>query len=159
MSLRDGFAPCPDCDGALDPRGSRLICVACDAVLVSHVELAEMLRELQPDELRALDEQLVPSGDGVRACPRCASLMDRVTLGTVILDRCRAHGIWFDPDELARVLGGGAQAIASFQQSNERRNAAANLLESSIGGRDRTADFMGTLSAISRWLWPWKSKP
>jgi hypothetical protein len=76
---------------------------------------------------------VVPSFDyedvkvGKRACPVCAEAMDTLKLhvhldsGVAVpkptLDRCHAHGMWFDTDELAMVFekaravhpgGGGA---------------------------------------------------
>lgn len=42
-----------------------------------------------------------------RPCPECGNLMNRSNYGRisgVILDSCREHGLWFDKDELRRVL-------------------------------------------------------
>ena len=42
-----------------------------------------------------------------RPCPACAQRMNRVNYAKrsgVVLDVCKAHGIWFDQDELHRVL-------------------------------------------------------
>lgn len=39
-----------------------------------------------------------------RACPVCTKDMLAVSLLEVDLDRCPAHGIWFDANELAAVL-------------------------------------------------------
>jgi Zn-finger nucleic acid-binding protein len=54
-----------------------------------------------------------------RPCPVCRALMNRQNYGRdsgVIVDVCREHGIWFDADELARILawlhaGGGRQPV------------------------------------------------
>jgi Zn-finger nucleic acid-binding protein len=40
----------------------------------------------------------------VRACPECGTAMATVKLGSVALDRCEAHGVWFDDKELAALL-------------------------------------------------------
>lgn len=45
------------------------------------------------------------SEERARPCPECAAPMQNVKLGTVALDRCEAHGVWFDPSELAALLG------------------------------------------------------
>lgn len=40
-------------------------------------------------------------------CPLCQKLMNRVNYARtsgVIIDACKGHGIWFDQDELARIL-------------------------------------------------------
>ncbi len=42
-----------------------------------------------------------------RPCPDCGNLMNRTNYGRisgVILDACKQHGLWFDQDELRRVL-------------------------------------------------------
>ncbi|HJZ92204.1 MAG TPA: zinc ribbon domain-containing protein [Gemmataceae bacterium] len=76
-------------------------------------------------------------GSFYRPCPVCRDLMNRRNYGQdsgVILDMCKEHGLWFDADELARVLawvraGGGreptpakgpsAQAFAIMQGQRE----------------------------------------
>jgi Zn-finger nucleic acid-binding protein len=55
---------------------------------------------------------------GFRKCPQCAGLMIRRNLGRgasgIIVDVCGEHGLWFDDDELARVIAwmrtGGLEA-------------------------------------------------
>lgn len=39
-----------------------------------------------------------------RACAACAQPMKPLLLYDVPVDRCDAHGVWFDPGELAEVL-------------------------------------------------------
>ena len=54
-----------------------------------------------------------------RPCAVCGELMNRINYGHesgVIIDVCREHGIWFDADELARILawlraGGGRKPV------------------------------------------------
>src|SRR5262249_10356041 len=56
-------------------------------------------------------------GSFSRPCPVCRELMNRRNYGQdsgVILDICKEHGVWFDADELARILawiraGGGRE--------------------------------------------------
>lgn len=57
-----------------------------------------------------------PSQGGIlyRPCPSCGELMNRFNFAScsgVILDVCKPHGVWFDPDELRRIVafirGGG----------------------------------------------------
>ena len=57
-----------------------------------------------------------------RPCPECGNLMNRTNYGRisgVVLDACKGHGLWFDRDELRRVLafieGGG------LERSRERQ--------------------------------------
>ena len=39
-----------------------------------------------------------------RPCAECQVAMQTVNLGDVALDRCQAHGVWFDADELTALL-------------------------------------------------------
>lgn len=63
-----------------------------------------------------------------RPCPRCKRLMNRsnyARISGVILDTCKEHGIWFDRDELRRVLafirsGGLVKADRHEKESLER---------------------------------------
>jgi Zn-finger nucleic acid-binding protein len=83
-----------------------------------------------------------PTSDPVvyRPCPVCADLMNRFNFAGcsgVILDACKPHGVWFDVDELRRIVlfirGGGldvARDIEREKLEDERRR-----LE-----RERTAD-------------------
>ena len=48
------------------------------------------------------------AGTFYRGCPVCERLMQRRNWGLrsgVLVDVCAAHGVWFDADELARILG------------------------------------------------------
>lgn len=68
-----------------------------------------------------------------RPCAVCGRLMNRVNYGRrsgVILDLCGDHGLWFDADELRRVLrwverGGATEPEARAELEAERRRATA----------------------------------
>ena len=56
-----------------------------------------------------------------RPCAVCGELMNRINYGHesgVIIDVCREHGIWFDADELARILA-WLRAGGSRKQAQE----------------------------------------
>jgi Zn-finger nucleic acid-binding protein len=41
-------------------------------------------------------------------CPKCSTLMNRSNFARssgVIIDVCKHHGVWFDPDELPKIIG------------------------------------------------------
>lgn len=71
-------------------------------------------------------------------CPVCHQLMNRVNFAhcsQVILDVCKAHGTWFDKDELRRTVefirAGGlekarARQIAEMEDERRRLEAARN---------------------------------
>jgi Zn-finger nucleic acid-binding protein len=55
-------------------------------------------------------------------CPICRTLMNRsnfARISGVIIDSCRGHGIWFDPDELEKIMDfiahGGLQKAKSTE--------------------------------------------
>jgi Zn-finger nucleic acid-binding protein len=66
-----------------------------------------------------------------RPCAECGSIMNRINFARssgVIVDACKAHGFWFDADELRRVVefirGGGlevAREREALQASEELR--------------------------------------
>jgi Zn-finger nucleic acid-binding protein len=82
-------------------------------------------------------------------CPVCRKLMHRVNFAkcsNVIVDVCKAHGTWFDKDEMRRIIefiraGGFEQARANEMAELERqrreveaaRNAAAHERASLYG--------------------------
>jgi Zn-finger nucleic acid-binding protein len=65
-----------------------------------------------------------------RPCPRCARIMNRVNFARrsgVILDVCKAHGVWLDRDELGRLVSfidaGGLSAARERDREQERLDA------------------------------------
>jgi Zn-finger nucleic acid-binding protein len=68
-------------------------------------------------------------------CPECKGLMNRVNFANysnVVVDVCKAHGTWFDRDELRRIIefirGGGmdsARAGELAQLGDRRRQLKA----------------------------------
>lgn len=72
----------------------------------------------------------------------------------VVLDVCRAHGLWFDQDELRRVLafisGGGLDRAREreLQELKEARRAATQL----PGPPGAVGDFGQPLHVSAHWL-------
>ncbi|MDE2489789.1 MAG: zf-TFIIB domain-containing protein [Elusimicrobia bacterium] len=73
-----------------------------------------------------------------RPCPVCAQLMNRFNFAGssgVILDACKPHGVWFDPDELRRVIlfirrGGLDDARAQQERDlDEKRRELQRAIE------------------------------
>lgn len=94
---------CPKCKRPLERAGRTLKCEQCDGAWVE----AEVLVPLLEQSASALVE--LPwqpnTEDHSWACPQCSAAMQTVKLGTVALDRCEPHGVWFDAKELAALLG------------------------------------------------------
>jgi Zn-finger nucleic acid-binding protein len=60
-----------------------------------------------------------------RPCPKCGELMNRFNFANcsgVILDACKPHGVWFDADELRRIVSfirGGGLDMARSRERHE----------------------------------------
>lgn len=75
-----------------------------------------------------------PEAVQYRPCPRCTQRMNRVNYAKrsgIVLDVCKDHGLWFDRDELRRVLafiqGGGLDRSRErdLEELKEAQRAAA----------------------------------
>ena len=102
---------CPGCNAAeLDEAGYTMRCPACDGAWLAEEAVVGILQERTS---RLVDLPWQPREpertDRPRACPTCAQAMDPVKLGTVALDRCATHGVWFDAEELAALLAQAKQ--------------------------------------------------
>ncbi|HKB00671.1 MAG TPA: zinc ribbon domain-containing protein [Gemmataceae bacterium] len=102
----------------------------------------------------------LPSGDAAadtgggrtfyRPCPMCKEMMPRKNYAHesgVIIDLCRDHGIWFDADELARILawlraGGGRQPGPLPDPDRPRPDVRTWRAEADL---DEHTDFFRTL--------------
>ena len=112
--------PCPRCRELLDAvvLGSTkaLECAHCSGLWIDTETFSEICadREKQAavigEDPHALQPNLpCPSLDSIHyvPCPVCAKLMNRVNFANasgVILDICKADGVWFDRDELRRIV-------------------------------------------------------
>jgi Zn-finger nucleic acid-binding protein len=94
---------CPACKQQLEQAGRTWKCESCDGAWVRSEVLVPML-EQSASTLVELPWQASSEAHD-RACPECAVAMQNVKLGTVALDRCEPHGVWFDAKELAALLG------------------------------------------------------
>ena len=105
-------------------------CPKCDGLWVDTASLERICaeRERQAAVLGMAQGVGTPASgaieDKVRylPCPVCKGLMNRVNFAScsnVIVDICKAHGTWFDRDELRRVIefirGGGLDAARTRQ--------------------------------------------
>lgn len=126
-------------------------CHACGGVWVAQPEFDKMAsdREERGEVLGVLPGEgpkgaLVAGEVRYRPCPLCGKLMNRINyahVSGVIVDVCKDHGIWFDRDELRRVLTfiqeGGLEKSRERelrQLEDERRMAATSLPETSSWG-------------------------
>ena len=93
---------CPVCPSQeLRFLGDRYGCEQCAGLFVENAAVAAMVNEIAP----AYWELPAASGTvGERSCPVCRELLVTEVIETVAIDRCGAHGVWFDPKELATML-------------------------------------------------------
>ncbi len=179
---------CPGCEGHRHLE-SRMVagvavleCHGCAGLWLSNAAFSQLTHRAL-NRAEAVDSLLAPSPgtepakvplqEGpwrYRRCPECGTLMNRRNYGPgsgVIIDVCREHGLWFDPEELPTILdwirrGGQAQAeqdrIAERARAERHRQALATR---SVGGgleRERTLfdgpalDFGGMLTELARRL-------
>jgi len=111
-------APCPAC--AQPMAASRIgelevqACQGCGGLWLERAVFEQLgaSRERQGAVLGALPAPVAPPVAGLqpvryRPCPACHQFMNRLNYARrsgVVLDVCKAHGLWFDQDELRRVL-------------------------------------------------------
>jgi len=162
-------APCPACAkplataqvGALEVRE----CQACGGLWLDRAVFEQLgaSRERQGAVLGALPAPVAPPAVSLEAvqyrpCPTCAQRMNRTNYARrsgVILDVCKTHGIWFDKDELRRVLafiseGGLDQAR---EQEIEELKGAKRL--AAVQGPQHPAssyEFSQQMNAQGHWL-------
>lgn len=112
--FRDETFRCPACpESGLRTFATRLICDACQGMFVTRDDLVTQIGDLAGvvPELEFFKDKA-----SERGCPRCTQAMieSRLRIRFPVieedpktpprLDRCDAHGIWFDTDELAAVF-------------------------------------------------------
>jgi Zn-finger nucleic acid-binding protein len=91
---------CRQCSGTwVNPAEFQDIC--------TRQEEQEAVLAFSTEKPSASDSAALPSGRAYVPCAVCGKLMNRVNFAGcsgVILDWCRAHGSWFDPNELRQVV-------------------------------------------------------
>jgi Zn-finger nucleic acid-binding protein len=132
MAHRDEFAVCPSCGAGIEARGTRLVCAKCSGCLVTNAEIESMMNELSPDDQRPLEQRLLPGTAKPRSCPKCKTEMTPFTMYEVTIDRCAEHGVWFDGEELARVLNANGQAYAERNEEGQSPGSLGGILGSTL---------------------------
>ena len=149
--------PCPVCGEDSHLRSRRFDehvggaeCSQCGGLFIEHKVFAHLEQRARAEEPSAAEDHLPmpppplasgpPSsqhtGPLYRPCPACGKLMNRqnhARKSGVIVDRCRDHGIWFDDDELERVLRfvreGGAHRVAAVEAEEARQQESRKRLD------------------------------
>lgn len=100
---RDEREKCPRCKGELVDAGSVRACPECQGQWVDAQILVDMAVNMQTVPV-PIQLQWVADSHEKLACPTCGEAMEGWRLYHVPIDRCPQHGIWFDRDELLKVL-------------------------------------------------------
>lgn len=110
---------CPRCTQALQPviLGKTQLdeCPKCEGLWLDRASLDQICSDREQQSIVLGNPLLGPPPSSVNIeerirylpCPVCRNLMNRVNFAScshVIVDVCRAHGTWFDKDELRRVV-------------------------------------------------------
>jgi Zn-finger nucleic acid-binding protein len=111
---------CPSCRQELVSRtlGGAVLsgCGRCGGVWVDAVSFKKICQDraaqtayLGNGTVTAAPKPSDPSASpaAYRPCARCREFMNRVNFAGrsgVVLDVCKPHGVWFDPDELGRII-------------------------------------------------------
>jgi Zn-finger nucleic acid-binding protein len=126
--------PCPECNVVMQQitiKNTPLQeCPQCYGLWVDAVSFDQICadRERQADLLNSElpKPRIYPSPVRYRPCPACGELMNRFNFAHrsgVIIDKCAEHGVWFDRDELQRVvdfLHAGGMQLSRQQEWEER---------------------------------------
>jgi Zn-finger nucleic acid-binding protein len=92
---------CPVDQTLLEEAGRTMKCTTCEGAWVREDALVAILEQRAST---LVELPWVEREDAHRPCAECASPMQTVNLGSVALDRCAQHGVWFDANELATLL-------------------------------------------------------
>lgn len=135
-------------------------CLKCTGLFVDHRVLEHVTRrtgEHAGMRLRPIETgPVVPETTTYLLCPHCQVHMARRNFGErsgVIVDVCTRHGVWFDRDELARVLDFVEQGGLSRVEEGRRLAASRRRLHendrrvdpSSLDSYDMVGSFLASL--------------
>ncbi len=82
-------------------------CFSCRGIWLDRGETERLIRIAGGKDIILKSPASIRSGERTRKCPVCRKSMEKVRTGKpghILIDRCRAHGIWTDAGELNRML-------------------------------------------------------
>ena len=155
LSVSAAGQPCPECRVPLVARKTGVVgyteCARCGGLFLSREAFESVTRGAEGraaartiEGSAAPDPEKVPSRFRYRKCPSCGQLMNRTNYGSgsgIIVDVCRAHGVFLDRGELTAVVafleGGGWERVK--KRERERLTEEVVALEAkkhaaSLGG-------------------------
>lgn len=108
-------------------------CERCEGIW-SDIETFEIIcanRENQSAVLKKFDEILHhPKIQPIKyvPCPNCKNLMNRnnfAKISGIIIDSCKEHGVWFDADELPKIIEFIRKGGMEYSRQKEKANLEA----------------------------------
>lgn len=123
---------CPGCGTKLTQAGRTDRCPSCDGAWIHEDALVGMLQE-RASALVVLPWQPRPK-DNERPCAVCRHPMQTVNLGSVALDRCADHGVWFDSDELAALLAEAKRFKPEADKPDDHHRGLLGVFAKLFGG-------------------------
>jgi len=152
--------PCPRCEGVMlhARRVDDLVideCDHCHGVFLDHIAIQRVVTDRQQARAEAVLGAL-PPGEVVEQpagrkmyikCPICSTVMNRKLFSAgsgVIIDVCRAHGAFFDPGELPRII----QFVMNGGLEQAHRKELERMRED-IKREQQNAQFAAMMSARS----------
>ncbi len=139
---------CPRCDaglGAISAAGLVLgQCERCDGIWIDRPTFERVCaeQEKQAAVLAVIPPRTHPPVTEIKyvPCPNCGSLMNRSNFARssgVIVDTCREHGVWFDADELPKIVEFVRNGGIDRQREKEKRQLDDKRRE--LNDRERIA--------------------
>ncbi len=123
---------CPVCDAPLEEAGRTFRCRLCEGAWITEETVVATLEQRAST---LIDLPWQPRQDKPRPCADCKAEMQTVNLGSVQLDRCPTHGVWFDADELAALLKQAKAFTAKeIPAAHEPRHGLLGVLAKLFGG-------------------------
>lgn len=92
---------CPVDATPLEEAGRTMKCATCEGAWVREDVLVAILEQRAST---LVELPWAPREDRPRPCAECGASMQTVNLGSVALDRCAQHGVWFDANEMTSLL-------------------------------------------------------
>lgn len=149
---RDSALRCPHCGGGLRDHESRLVCDACDGMLLPLDDLATSIHEIDggdaPVELR--DRAPLAA-----ACPRCGGNLETgtIAIGSAVLGTdlvcCPVDGVWMPRDTLvAAYANAGRRKHRLWQSFGTSADGSVALTGAPSGGRAGPPAGVGMVAVI-----------
>ena len=137
--------PCPECNVTMQHlmiKGTQLQeCPTCYGIWIDAISFDRICadRERQADLLNPGPKpRIFRSAVRYRPCPVCGELMNRFNFAHtsgVIIDKCAEHGVWFDRDELQRVVDFLHAGGLEFSRQREWEEHVARMNAKQIQAR------------------------